>query len=113
MKIENDLSDLKVGEKRKWNNCVYSGEFEVLYMNEEVVFVKGIGYNNFDLEFVIKNSIQTPKKISVKYYVHDYLDEQGFPCRFTGINQNTKPILSEREKYLGYTEINKTYEVKE
>jgi hypothetical protein len=129
MTIKNDLSSLKVGDK----------VFRIPYGEEEVIaIIKNEVYTiqTKNLAYTIEGkyllgdkhpslflsakhaseyfaSIKEKKKIHVKCYVHHILGSTGKNYTITYTLEDIKPIINNNEKYLGCTEINKTYEIEE
>jgi hypothetical protein len=130
MTIKNDLSSLKVGDK-----CfsVTSGSVNIIEIDRGNLLIednKGrYYYFSGVLNAVDKHpslflsakhaseyfaSIKEKKTIHVKFYVHHILGENGsIYSHSTRFKEEQSVHLAKGDKYLGCTEINKTYEVEE
>ena len=125
MTIKNDLSSLKVGDKVF--HITY-GDIEVLQIckNDGYPLNVGVSWSSLkgrlsedhkhpSLFFSAKHaseyfaSIKEKKPIHVKYYVYDYIMYDGEIKRYISDAKDLGYING--NKVLGYTEINKTYEI--
>jgi hypothetical protein len=131
MTIKNDLSSLKAGDKA-FETVLGKIEITDISRDENASYpIKTIhgtytidgrrlyDYRNPSLFLSAKHaseyfaSIKEKKQIYVEYYVHDFLNYDGYPCRYTSDNATFISDSESLEIYLGCTEINKTYEIEE
>jgi len=127
MTIKNDLSSLKVGDKvfsiGKGEETIQAIDNTMRYSvktKSDAFMTNGMRTSEDkhpSLFLSAKHaseyfaSLKEKKQIHVKYYVHDLLDNKGF--EYAVISCNITIPYPYYDKYLGYTEVNKTYEIEE